>query len=48
MLNQKIIIRSLEIADIIEDREQIISRLVIGKTINLLDNKLKVDKKFIK
>jgi predicted nucleic acid-binding protein len=40
--------RSLEIGDIIEDREQIISRLVIGETINILDDKLKLDKDFIK
>jgi predicted nucleic acid-binding protein len=41
-------IRSLEIADMIEDRDQVISRLVIGETINILDDKLKLDKKFIK
>jgi len=40
--------RSLEIADMIEDRNQVISRLVIGETINILDDKLKLDKKFIK
>jgi len=40
--------RSLEIADMIEDMDQVISRLVIGETINILDDKLKLDKKFIK
>jgi predicted nucleic acid-binding protein len=40
--------RSLEIARIIEDREQIISRLVIGETINILNDKLKLDKNIIK
>ncbi|MDR2544080.1 MAG: PIN domain-containing protein [Methanobrevibacter sp.] len=40
--------RSLEIAEIIEDREQIISRLVIGETINILEQKLKLDRNFIK
>jgi predicted nucleic acid-binding protein len=40
--------RSLEIARMIENREQIISRLIIGETINVLDDKLKLDKKIIK
>ena len=40
--------RSLEIAKMIEDRNQVISRLVIAETINILDDKLKLDKKRIK
>lgn len=40
--------RSLEIAETIEDREQIISRLLIGETINILDDNLKLDKIIIK
>lgn len=40
--------RSLEIAKSIEDKEQIISRLVIGETINLLNYKLKIDTAIIK
>jgi predicted nucleic acid-binding protein len=40
--------RSLEIADMIENREQVISRSIIGETINILDYKLELDKKIIK
>lgn len=39
--------RALKIAKDIDDREQIISRLIIAETVNVLHNKLKLDKEKI-
>lgn len=45
--NEKHHKRALKIAKDIEGREQIISRLIIAETVNVLHNKLKLDKEKI-
>lgn len=39
--------RALKLAQNIENEDQIISRVVLGETINILNNKLKIDKKLL-